>query len=79
LLDPKEKQKALLALAKKYGSQDPLENGTYFGDTIDEPGMPKYNIARRNSFVVNAAVKIRKEAVAGIRIESSNTTKNTRR
>jgi len=36
----------------------------------DEPGAPKYNIARRNYFDGNAAVSISKDAEAGISIES---------
>jgi hypothetical protein len=35
LPNPKEKQKALLALAKTYGLRILVETGTYFGDTID--------------------------------------------
>lgn len=38
----------------------------------DEPGAPKYNIARRNKFVGNVAVRISKDAEAGISIDSSN-------
>lgn len=36
----------------------------------DEPGEPKYNVARRNNFVGNVAVDIRKGAEAGISMES---------
>jgi len=38
----------------------------------DEPGAPKYNIARRNHLECNAAVRISKDAEAGISIESLN-------
>lgn len=38
----------------------------------DEPGAPKYNIARRNHFEGNAAVRISKDAEAGISIERLN-------
>lgn len=38
----------------------------------DEPGAPKYNVERRNHFDGNAAVRISKDAEAGISIESLN-------
>ena len=38
----------------------------------DEPGAPKYNIARRNHFDGDAAVRDSKDAEAGISIENSN-------
>lgn len=38
----------------------------------DEPGAPKYNVARRNHLIGNAAVSISKDAEAGISIESLN-------
>jgi hypothetical protein len=44
----------------------------------DEPGAPKYNIARRNSFVGNVAVRISKDAETGISIESLNAVQNPR-
>jgi Right handed beta helix region len=44
----------------------------------DEPGAPKYNVERRNHFGVNAAVRISKDAEAGISIESSHELRSTK-
>jgi hypothetical protein len=38
----------------------------------DDPGAPKYNVARRNQLIGNVAVDILKDAEAGISIESLN-------
>lgn len=43
-----------------------------FNILADEPGAPKYNVARRNYLIGNAAVSISKDAEAGISIESLN-------
>ena len=45
----------------------------------DEPGAPKYNIARRNYLDGNAAVSISKDAEAGISIENSKVSSKTSR
>jgi len=45
----------------------------------DEPGAPKYNVARRNHLEGNAALGISKDAEAGISIESSNVSSKTSR
>jgi hypothetical protein len=44
----------------------------------DAPGTPKYNVARRNRLEGNAVFGISKDAEAGISIESSNVSNNTR-
>jgi hypothetical protein len=38
----------------------------------DEPGMPKYNVARRNLVIGNSPLAISKDAEAGISLESLN-------
>lgn len=44
----------------------------------DDPGAPKYNMARRNYYVGNVTVNIRKEAEAGISIESLHELRSTK-
>jgi len=43
-----------------------------FNILADEPGAPKYNVARRNCLIGNAAISISKDAEAGISLKSSN-------
>jgi len=43
----------------------------------DDPAAPKYNIARRNNFVGNSAVSIKKDAEAGISLDNLNILPNT--
>lgn len=44
----------------------------------DDPGAPKYNIARRNYYVGNVTLNIRKDAEAGISIESLHELRSTK-
>jgi len=38
----------------------------------DEPGMPKYNVARLNQIVVSSRLVISKDAESGIAIEANS-------